>query len=221
MHIPDGFLNTATMAGTAVVSAGGLANAVRVAGKQLGEKQVPLIGILAAFVFAAQMLNFPVAGGTSGHFLGAALVAILLGPWASVLILALVLVAQCFIFQDGGILALGANIFNMGIIGGLASYGLYRLGVRLMGDNLRTRMISGSFAAWASVAMASAACALELAASGASPLGVVLPAMLGVHAIIGLGEAAVTLAALSLVRGTRPDLLKLQEAKVKLYEESE
>ena len=221
MHIPDGFLNTATMAGTAVVSAGGLANAVRVAGKQLGEKQVPLMGILAAFVFAAQMLNFPVAGGTSGHFLGAALVAILLGPWASVLILALVLVAQCFIFQDGGILALGANIFNMGIIGGLASYGLYRLGVRLMGDNLRTRMISGSFAAWASVAMASAACALELAASGASPLGVVLPAMLGVHAIIGLGEAAVTLAALSLVRGTRPDLLKLQEAKVKLYEESE
>ena len=221
MHIPDGFLNTATMAGTAVVSAGGLANAVRVAGKQLGEKQVPLMGILAAFVFAAQMLNFPVAGGTSGHFLGAALVAILLGPWASVLILALVLVAQCFIFQDGGILALGANIFNMGIIGGLASYGLYRLGVRLMGDNLRTRMISGSFAARASVAMASAACALELAASGASPLGVVLPAMLGVHAIIGLGEAAVTLAALSLVRGTRPDLLKLQEAKVKLYEESE
>jgi len=213
MHIPDGFLNAGTMAGTAVVSAGGLANAVRVVSKKLGEKQMPLMGILAAFVFAAQMLNFPVAGGTSGHFLGAALCAILLGPWASVIILSLVLIAQCFIFQDGGMLALGANIFNMGIIGGLGSYYLYRLGIKLLGDNLRSKMLSGYFAAWASVVLASTACSLELAVSGVSPLGVVLPAMLGVHAIIGLVEGAITVAALALVRSTRPDLLMLQEAK--------
>jgi cobalt/nickel transport system permease protein len=113
MHIPDGFLNAAVAGTTYVVSVGGVANAARVANKKLGEKHIPMMGILAAFVFAAQMLNFPVAGGTSGHFLGAALVAILLGPWAAVLILAVVLIAQCLIFQDGGLLALGANIFNM------------------------------------------------------------------------------------------------------------
>lgn len=213
MHIPDGFLNAGTLAGTAVVSAGGVANAVRVVGKKLGEKQVPLMGILAAFVFAAQMLNFPVAGGTSGHFLGAALCAILLGPWAAVLILAMVLIAQCFIFQDGGMLALGANIFNMGIIGGLGSYVLYRLGIQLMGDNLRAKMISGFAASWVSVVLASTACALELAISGASPLGVVLPAMLGVHSIIGLVEGAITVAALALIRSSRADLLELTKVQ--------
>jgi cobalt/nickel transport system permease protein len=212
MHIPDGFLNAGTLAGTAVVSAGGVANAVRVVGKKLGEKQVPLVGILAAFVFAAQMLNFPVAGGTSGHFLGAALCAILLGPWAAVLILALVLMAQCFIFQDGGILALGANIFNMGMASGLGSYYLYRLGINLLGDNLRSRMLSGFVASWASVVLAAAACSLELAVSGVSPPGVVLPAMLGVYAIIGLGEGAITVSALALIRRARADLLPPEKA---------
>ena len=212
MHIPDGFLNAGTLAGTAVVSAGGLAGALRIAGKKLDEKQVPLMGIMAAFVFAAQMLNFPVAGGTSGHFLGAALCAILLGPWAAVIILALVLIAQCFIFQDGGMLALGANIFNMGIVGGLGSYFFYRAGLRLMGGSLRSKMIAGFFASWASVMLASAAASLELAFSGASPLNVVLPAMLGVHIIIGLGEGAITVSALALIRSARADLLELQKA---------
>ena len=127
MHIPDGFLNAATIATTYVISTGGIANAVRVANKKLGEKHVPMMGILAAFVFTAQMLNFPVAGGTSGHFLGAALVAILLGPWAAVLIMSVVLIGQCLIFQDGGLLALGANIFNMGIVAGFGSYYIFRL----------------------------------------------------------------------------------------------
>jgi cobalt/nickel transport system permease protein len=212
MHIPDGFLNAPTLVGTAVVSAGGLANAVRLVGKALNEKQVPLMGIMAAFIFAAQMLNFPVAGGTSGHFLGAALCAILLGPWAAVTILALVLIAQCFIFQDGGMLALGANILNMGIIGGLGSYLLYRLGVKVMGYNLRSKIISGYFAAWASVVLASTACALELAVSGASPLSVVVPAMLSVHVIIGLVEGSITVSAIALIRSTRADLLELQKA---------
>jgi cobalt/nickel transport system permease protein len=211
MHIPDGFLNAGTLATTAVVSAGGVANAVRVVGKQMAEKQVPLMGIMAAFVFAAQMLNFPVAGGTSGHFLGAALCAIVLGPWAAVIILSLVLIAQCFIFQDGGLLALGANILNMGLIGGLGSYLIYRSGLKLFGDNTRSKTIAAFSAAWASVVLASAACALELAISGTSPLGIVLPAMTGVHAIIGLVEGVITVAALALIRSTRADLLTLQK----------
>ncbi len=122
MHIPDGFLNIATVATTYAASAGGVGYAVREANRKLREKHVPLMGVLAAFIFAAQMLNFPVAGGTSGHLIGAALAAILLGPWAAVLIMACVLLAQSLIFQDGGLLALGANIFNMGIIASFSSY---------------------------------------------------------------------------------------------------
>lgn len=210
MHIPDGFLNVATVATTTAISAGGVANAVRVTGKKLGEKQVPLMGVLAAFVFAAQMLNFPIAGGTSGHFLGAALAAILLGPWTGVLIMTCVLVGQCLIFQDGGLLALGANVLNMGIIGSFGSYYAYRLFTSLLGDSRRSRLIGGFAGAWVAVFLASTACALELAISGASPLGVVLPAMAGVHALIGIVEGLITVAVLSAVMATRADLLALQ-----------
>jgi len=210
VHIPDGFLNITTVATTYVVSAGGVGNAVRVANKKLGEKQVPLMGVLAAFIFAAQMLNFPVAGGTSGHVIGAALAAILLGPWAAVLVMSCVLIAQSLIFQDGGLLALGANIFNMGIIASFAGYYGYRLLTLLLGDNRRGRLAGGAFGAWSSVFLASIACALELALSGASPIGVVLPAMAGVHALIGIGEGLITAAVLSLVLATRADLMQLQ-----------
>jgi cobalt/nickel transport system permease protein len=210
MHIPDGFLNAATVATTYVISTGGVANAVRVANKKLGERHIPMMGILAAFIFAAQMLNFPVAGGTSGHVIGAALVAILLGPWAAVLVMSCVLIAQSLIFQDGGLLALGANIFNMGIVAGFAAYYLYRLTDSLLGDNRRAKLVAGFIAAWGSVFLASIACALELAISGTSPLSVVLPAMAGVHALIGIGEGLITAAVLSLVMATRADLLKLQ-----------
>ena len=210
MHIPDGFLSAATVATTYVVSTGGVANAVRIANKKLGEKHIPMMGILAAFIFAAQMLNFPVAGGTSGHVIGAALVAILLGPWVAVLVMSCVLIAQCLIFQDGGLLALGANIFNMGIVAGFGAYYLYRLTGSLLGDNRRVKMVSGFIAAWGSVFLASIACAIELAVSGASPIGVVLPAMAGVHALIGIGEGLITVAVLSLVLATRADLMRLQ-----------
>jgi cobalt/nickel transport system permease protein len=210
MHIPDGFLNAATMAGTGVVAAGGLANAVRIAGKKMGEKQVPLMGIMAAFIFAAQMLNFPVAGGTSGHLIGAALCAILLGPWAAVIIISLVLIAQCLIFQDGGLLALGANIFNMALLGGLGSYYIYRGMQKVIGDSQRSNLIAAFTAAWCSVMLASTACALELAFSDTSPIAVVVPAMAAVHAVIGIGEGLATLAVLGLVRSARPDLLTLQ-----------
>ena len=210
MHIPDGFLNVATVATTCVVSAGGVGNAVRIANKKLGEKQVPLMGVLAAFIFAAQMLNFPVAGGTSGHVIGAALAAILLGPWAAVLIMSCVLIAQCLIFQDGGLLALGANIFNMGIVASFSGYYIYRLVTSLLGDSRRGKLVGGFAGAWGSVFLASIVCAIELALSGASPIVVVLPAMAGFHALIGIGEGLITGAVLSLVLATRADLLQLQ-----------
>jgi cobalt/nickel transport system permease protein len=210
MHIPDGFLNIATVTTTAVVSAGGVANALRITGKTLKEKQVPMMGMLAAFIFAAQMLNFPIAGGTSGHFMGAALAAIILGPWAGLLIMSCVLIAQCLIFQDGGLLALGANIFNMGIIGCFASYYLYRLFCRLAGDSRKTRLISSFASGWVAIVLASTACAFELAFSGSSPLKIVLPAMAGIHALIGIVEGLVTVAVLSAIMATRSDLLQLQ-----------
>ena len=210
MHIPDGFLNTATVATTCVVSVGGIANAVRIVNQNLKERQVPLMGILAAFIFAAQMLNFPIAGGTSGHVIGAALAAILLGPWAAALIMSCVLIAQCLIFQDGGLLAMGANIFNMGIVASFSGYYIYRLVIALLGDGRRGRL-AGSFAgAWGSVFLASIFCAIELAVSGASPIVVVLPAMAGIHALIGIGEGLITAAVLSVVLATRADLLQLK-----------
>jgi len=210
MHIPDGFLSTAAVATTYVVSAGGVGNAARLANKKLGEKQVPLMGILAAFIFAAQMLNFPVAGGTSGHLIGAALAAILLGPWAGILIMSCVLIAQSLIFQDGGLLALGANIFNMGIVASFSGYYLYRMVTSFLGEGKRSRLVGGFVGAWGSVFLASLACAIELAVSGTSPLGVVLPAMAGFHALIGIGEGLITGAVLSFVMVTRADLLQLE-----------
>jgi cobalt/nickel transport system permease protein len=210
MHIPDGFLNTATVATTAVISAGGVVNAVRVTGQKLKEKQVPLMGVLAAFIFAAQMLNFPIAGGTSGHFMGAAIAAILLGPWTGLLIMSSVLIAQCLIFQDGGLLALGANILNMGLIGCFSSYYIYRLFTGLLGNSNKGRLIGGFTGAWFAIFLASIACAIELAVSGASPFGLVLPAMAGVHALIGIVEGLITVAVLSAVAATRADLLELK-----------
>lgn len=211
MHIPDGFLNVATVATTYAVSAGGISYAVKTANKKLKEKHVPLMGVLAAFIFVAQMLNFPIIGGTSGHFLGAALAAILLGPWASLLIMSCVLIAQSLIFQDGGLLALGANIFNMGMVASFSAYYLYRLATLAMGDGKKGRLIGGFIGAWASIVISAIAAAIELGISGVSPLVVVLPAMAGVHALIGIAEGLITGAALSLVLTTRADLWQLQK----------
>ena len=132
MHIPDGFLSNEVAAATGVVAVGAVGYALRRADRTLDERQVPLLGVTAAFVFAAQMLNFPVAGGTSGHFLGAALATILLGPWLACLVLAVVLVVQAFLFADGGVTALGANIFCMGVIGALGSGLVLRAGRALL-----------------------------------------------------------------------------------------
>jgi len=212
MHIPDGFISAPVATAGCVVAAGCIAYAVKATNKKMGEKQIPLMGVLAAFIFAAQMLNFPIAGGTSGHLIGAALAAILLGPWAGVLIMTCVLAVQCLIFQDGGLFALGANVVNMGIIAGFIGYYVHRGGVFLFGGHKRKTLVSGGLAAWLSVVIASVACAFELAISGTVPLGVALPAMAGVHALIGVGEGLITVAVLSLIMATRADLLELKKA---------
>lgn len=208
MHIPDGFLDAKTFVALDVAGAGFVAVAAARVRRVLNERAVPLMAVLAAFVFAAQMLNFPVAGGTSGHFGGGALAAVLLGPWAGVLAMTLVLVIQALAFGDGGILALGANVINMGVVAPFVGYGVYYL-VRRAWRSEAGRFV-GSFAgAWFAVVAAATACALELAMSGTTPLGVVLPAMVGVHAIIGVGEGLITAAAVAAVRVSRPDLLQL------------
>jgi cobalt/nickel transport system permease protein len=212
MHIPDGFLNTATSVATWAASAGGVSYAVRRVRQELNERQVPLMGVTAAFIFAAQMMNFTVIGGTSGHLLGGALAAILLGPWAGVLVLTSVLTVQALLFQDGGLLALGANVFNMAIVGVLLAWAVYAGLRRLLGGKTWATMVSGFAAAWLSVMIASLVAAAELAISGASPWGVVLPAMGAVHALIGIGEGLITVAVLVFLRATRPDLLTLRQA---------
>jgi cobalt/nickel transport system permease protein len=153
------------------------------------------------------MLNFPVAGGTSGHFLGAGLAAILLGPWLACLVMAVVLVVQAFVFADGGITALGANILNMGVIGALLVGGLMYAARTLAGRGRTALLAIAGGGAWLAVMAGATATSLELAISGTVPLGTVLPAMLGVHSLIGIGEAVVTVAAVSAVLATRPDLI--------------
>jgi len=205
LHIPDGFLHLLVAAACWVVTLIVLGLAVANTRRDLDERLIPLAGIMAAFIFAAQMLNFPVAGGTSGHFIGAALAFIVLGPWLGLLAMAAVIAVQALLFQDGGLLAMGANILVMGIIPGFVAWAIYRLSA---GRAWRTRLLTAGVAAWLSVMMAALAVALLLAFSGTSALRVVVPAMLGVHALIGIGEALITVAALSFIRAARPSLLE-------------
>lgn len=206
MHLPDGFVSGPINVAAAVVAGLAVGGAVARTRKSLGDLQVPLLGMTAAFIFAAQMLNFPVAGGTSGHFLGATFAALLLGPWAACLVLALVLVVQCMLFADGGITALGSNITNLGVIGVICGYGVVWLIRKLSPPTRLVRLLAVAIGSWLSVMAAATACSIELGLSG-KPLGVVLPAMLGVHAVIGLGEALITTAVVTMVMAARPDLL--------------
>lgn len=213
MHIPDGFLSVAVSIGMWVLAAIAIVFALIRVNRDLGEREVPVMGVLAAAIFAGQMLNFTVAGGTSGHLLGAALATILLGPWAGILILTCVVGIQALIFQDGGILALGANLFNMGVIGVAVAYAVYRLFQRIAGGQKWGIFVGGFAAAWASVFVASLAVALQLAISGTSPANIAIPAMAGVHAVIGVGEGLITLGALALIYAARRDLLKIGDAQ--------
>jgi len=204
MHIPDGFLTLVVSLFCWVITIVVVAVAIRKTSHILGQKQVPLMGIMAAFIFAAQMINFPVAGGTSGHLLGGALTAIVLGPWPAVLVIAAVIAVQGLLFQDGGLLVMGANILNMGILTVAVGYGVYRLAAN---RSRRTRLTVAAIAAWFSVMTAALATSLELWLSGTARLDIVVPAMLFVHALIGIGEALITVATLAFIMKVRPDLL--------------
>ncbi len=207
LHIPDGFLSipVAVVGWVFIILLIGIA--LRQTQDQLGERQIPLMGILAAFIFAAQMINFPVAGGTSGHLLGGTLVAILLGPWAAVLVMTSVIAIQGLMFQDGGLLVMGFNVFNMGVVTAFVGYAVYTQVRRALGNSPRGQLIGGAIGAWIGVEVAAIATALQLAISGTSPLNVALPAMAGVHILIGIGEALITVGALAFIRQTRPDLV--------------
>jgi len=204
LHIPDGFLSLTVALIFWLVAIIFIAVAVRQTDNRLGDYQIPLMGVMAAFVFAGQMINFPVAGGTSGHFLGGTLVAIVLGPWAGILVMTSVIGLQALLFQDGGLLAMGANLFNMRFLTITIGYGLYRAWPAKQG---KPGAAGVALAAWLSVMAAALATSLELWFSGTVALAVVLPAMLGVHALIGLGEAAITVAALRFIQKSQPDLL--------------
>ncbi|MBD2326684.1 energy-coupling factor ABC transporter permease [Alkalinema sp. FACHB-956] len=214
LHMPDGYLNAATpiagmvWLGTWALALGLIGLCLRRVQATYDDRAVPLMGVCAAFIFAAQMINFPIPMGTSGHLLGGTLAGALLGPWAGSLVMAVVFIVQTLFFQDGGLTVLGANIVNMGLVGTLGGYYLYK-GIRcLVGyDRWIGVMVGAAIASWVSVVAASAFCSLQIGLSGTANLGLALGAMVFWHGLIGLGEAAITLLALDYVRRLRPELI--------------
>ena len=213
MHIPDGFLSVIVSIVLWVISAIVVGIALKKTNNELGEREAPLMGILAAAIFAGQMLNFSVTGGTSGHLLGAAIAVILLGPWPAILVMTSVVSVQALLFQDGGILALGANIMNMAIVGVFVAYTVFALVSYLFKKQSRGIYVAGFVAAWSSIFLASLFCALQLAVSGTSPANISIPAMGAIHALIGIGEGLITTGALVLLSATRKDLLRVGDNK--------
>jgi cobalt/nickel transport system permease protein len=213
LHAPDGFLSVPIAAVMWVVTIVVTAYAVKRTNETFDERAIPLMGVTAAFIFAAQMFNFQVIGGTSGHLLGGVLAAVLLGPWAGTLVMVAVVAVQGLVFQDGGLVVMGANIFNMGIIGTLGGYVVYRAACRVLGGEQRARIPAAGIAGWLSVFVAAGAMAIELGLSGTTDVVLALTAMLSIHALIGIGEALITMAALAFIQATRPDLFSLRDAR--------
>jgi cobalt/nickel transport system permease protein len=206
MHLPDGFLDAKTAAATAALSFIALGGAMHGAKIRLARRTIPLMGVAGAFVFAAQMINFPVAAGTSGHLMGSVLAAVLLGPGPAVIVMTSVLLVQALVFADGGVLALGANVFNMAVVGTAGGYGVYWLLIRgFRGD--RGRLVAAGVASWFSIVLAATCVAGELAWSGTVSWNAAFPAMASVHMVIGLGEAIITTLVIAAISLTRPELL--------------
>lgn len=209
MHIPDGFLNTGTSIGGIVAAAGGLSVSVRRTAQILEEQQAPLAGLVAAFVFAVQMLNFPVAAGTSGHLLGGLLAAVLVGPWAGAICVAVVLIVQALLFADGGLTALGVNIVNMALLGAFGGYGVFVLLRQALPRSRTGVLVASGVAATLSVVLASIGFTIEyaLGGTGGAPVGTVATAMIAVHLLIGIGEGIITAMTVGAVLAVRPDLV--------------
>lgn len=206
MHAPDGFFSVWLAIVGWAITAVIVVLAIRNTKTQLGERQIPLMGLIAAAIFAGQMLNFTIPGGTSGHLLGGTLAAVLLGPWGGVLVMTTVVATQGLLFQDGGLLVMGLNILNMGIVTSFSGYFTYQLIKRWVKGNSGT-LAGGFVAGWVSVVLTSLFASIELALSGTSPLIVALPAMVGVHTLIGIGEGLLTAFALGFILSTRRDLV--------------
>jgi len=209
MHIPDGFIDIKTSAAFSAAAAIAVGGAVKGARNQLSEQSAPLAGLTAVFIFAVQMLNFPVAAGTSGHLLGAALAMVLVGPYAATLALSVVLIIQAFLFADGGLTALGLNIFNMGVVGVWASFGIFLILKKLL-PKTKSSIVAASFiAALLSVPAAAAGFVLQYAigANATFSVSAVLGAMIGTHIFIGIGEAIITALTVSAVLASRSDLV--------------
>jgi len=205
LHIPDGFLSLTISIVFWIVTAFIVSLAVKHSQQTLKQRQIPLMGIMAAFLFAAQMINFPVAGGTSGHLLGGALAAIILGPWPGMLVMTSVIGLQALLFQDGGLIVMGANIFNMGLMTSAIGYGLYAI---FQNKSRKIQLGTIAVASWLSVIASALFTSLQLWLSGVSPARIVFPAMLSVHTLIGIGEALISVAAFSFILQVRPDLIK-------------
>jgi cobalt/nickel transport system permease protein len=209
MHIPDGFIDASTSLGAGAVAAGGIGASLRRAGQVLDERQVPLAGLAAAFVFAAQLLNFPVAAGTSGHVLGGVLAVVLVGPAVGAVCVAVVLLVQALLFADGGLTALGLNVLNMALVGALGGHVLFR-GLRAVLPRRPTSVVVASgIAAGLAVVLASIAFTVEYAIGGTAgvSVGAVAGAMVSVHTLIGIGEGVITAMTVSAVLAARPDLV--------------
>jgi cobalt/nickel transport system permease protein len=209
VHIPDGFIDAPTSLAAGAVAVGVLGVSVRRSGAMLEDKEAPLAGLVAAFVFAVQMLNVPVAGGTSGHLLGGLLAAVLVGPYMGAVCMSVVLVVQALLFADGGLSALGLNVLNMAIVGAIVGYGIFLLARRVLPRTRGGVVAASAVAAFASVVLASVAFSVEYAvggAGGASPARVAA-AMVGAHVLIGIGEAVITAMTVGAVLAVRPDLV--------------
>lgn len=209
MHIPDGFIDARMSMGAGVVAAGGIGVSLRRAGQVLDERQVPLAGLVAAFIFAVQMLNFPVAGGTSGHLLGGVLAAVLVGPYVGALCVAVVLLVQGLVFADGGLTALGLNVVNMALVTALGGYLVFRALRAVLPRRPSSVAVASGLAAGLGVVMASIAFTVEYAVggSGGASVGTVAVAVVGVHILIGIGEGVITAMTVSAVLASRPDLV--------------
>lgn len=213
LHAADGFFSVPVSTVFWIITALALAYSLKRAGEELDERAVPLMGVMAAFIFAGQMFNFQIPGGTSGHLLGGVLAAVLLGPWAATVVMACVIAVQAVVFQDGGLVVLGANIFNMGIIGTIGGYWVYRAIAGALGGEGRARLPAAAVAAWLSVVAAAVIVSFQLAVSDTTSLGAALIAMVGWHILIGIGEAIITVGALAFIQASRADLLALRQAR--------
>lgn len=218
MHLPDGFISPPVAVVTGLASAAAVAISLTRCRQTYGIRQAPVLGLTTAFVFAAQMVNFPVAGGTSGHLLGGTLAAVVLkSPWAGTLCITTVLIIQAVLFADGGITALGANVLNMAVIGVWVGWGLTQVWQRILGGAKKHLPLAAGIAAGISVVAAAIACAIELVLSGTAPANLVLPAMSGIHILIGIGEGLITGGILSYLQKTQPDLLPEEQPQLEKW----